>query len=57
MAISWKVNIDWTTAGTFDSRNDATRMVDYRLYRGRKQFIKSDGNGLQSVEPGMLQIK
>jgi hypothetical protein len=32
-------------------------MVDYRLYRGRKQFIKSNGDGLQSVEPGMLQIK
>ena len=57
MAISWTMNVDWTTAGTFDSRNDASRMVDYRLFRGRKQFINSNGAGLQAVEPGRVQIK
>lgn len=58
MALTWTVNFDWTTAGTFDtSRNDAARMVDYRLSRGRRDFINASGNGLEAVEPGMLQIK
>lgn len=57
MSLSWQVNVDWTTAGTFDTRNDAERMVDYKLVRGRKQFINSNGDGLQAVEPGLLQIK
>lgn len=57
MSLSWQVNVDWTTAGTWDTRNDAERMVDYKLVRGRKQFINSNGDGLQAVEPGLLQIK
>jgi hypothetical protein len=58
MSLTWTVNFDWTTAGTFDtSRNDAARMVDYRLSRGRRDFINGSGNGLEAVEPGMLQIK
>ena len=57
MALTWTVNFDWTTAGTFDtSRNDALNMVDYRLTRGRRDFINGSGNGLEAVEPGMLQI-
>lgn len=56
MALSWTVNFDWTTSGTFDARNDANRMIDYKLVRGRQQFIRTDGNGLQSVSPGVLAI-
>lgn len=57
MTLYWKMNADWTTAGTFDtSRNDAERMVDYKLVRGRRSFISPDGNGLEAVEPGMVQI-
>jgi len=58
MALSWKVYFDWTTAGTFDtSRNDAVNMTDYRVTRGRHQFIKENGEGLERVPPGCCQIK
>ena len=56
MPNTWIVNIDWTTAGTYDSRNDAERMVDYRVLRGRTQYISSDGNGFEKMTPGVMNI-
>ena len=58
MALTWKVYFDWTTAGEFDtSRNDALNMTSYRVSRGRHQFIKENGEGLERVPPGYCQIK
>ena len=54
MAIYWEVYIYWDNDGGFT--REETRLCDYKLVRGRKQFIDSNGNGLQAVEPGLLQI-
>ena len=56
MSNSWVINVDWTTAGTYDSRNDAARAVEYSLIRGRTQYIASDGNGFEPIKPGVLTI-
>jgi len=58
MALTWKVYFDWTTEGEFDtSRNDALNMTSYSVSRGRHQFIKENGEGLERVPAGYCQIK
>jgi len=56
MSNDWVVNVDWTTAGTYDLRNDALLMTDYRVTRGRTQYLSSDGQGLEKMPPGVLTI-
>ncbi len=56
MTLSWIVNVDWTTAGTYDSRNDASYLVDYHVFRGRTQWIASDGRGFEKIRPGVCTI-
>lgn len=56
MTLTWHVNIDWTTAGTYDSRDDAINLVGYRVIRGRTQYLASSGDGLEKMQPGYCSI-
>lgn len=56
MSRIWRVNFDWTTAGTWSDRNDAMNLVNYRMTRGRHQAIKENGDGLERVPPGLIDI-
>lgn len=56
MTLSWTVNIDWTTAGTYDSRNDAIYMTDCHVTRGRNQYLSNSGDGFEQMRPGYCTI-
>lgn len=56
MSLTWHINVDWTTAGTYDSRNDAVNAVGYRSIRGRTQYIATNGQGFEKIRPGYCAI-
>lgn len=56
MTLSWTVNLDWTTAGTYDPRNDAIYMTDLHVMRGRTQYLSSDGDGFEPMTPGYCTL-
>ena len=54
--LTWKINFDWTTAGTYDTRNDAKYATGLRVMRGRTQYIAAAGNGFEPMTPGYCTI-
>ena len=54
--LTWKINFDWTTAGTYDTRNDAKYATGLRVMRGRTQYIANNGDGFESMSPGYCSI-
>lgn len=56
MTLTWKIHLDWTTAGTYDARNDANYAVGLNVTRGRTQYISNNGDGFESMTPGYCNI-
>jgi hypothetical protein len=52
--VTWICDIDWTGAGAV---NEAARMIDLRIMRGRRHYVGSSGIGLESMQPGTAILK
>lgn len=55
--IRWAVEIDWNRDLIFDGTNEASRMFDISVNRGRKTMLKSTGAGFQTIPPGTCVFK
>ncbi len=53
----WALLIDWDGDGQYDNYNEAGRMTDLRLTRGRRNMLRSDGSGFEPVDIGRLTIE
>lgn len=51
----WALEIDWTGVG-YDGSNEADRMVDLSITRGRGYLLNANGDGFQRVQPGRATI-
>lgn len=54
-ALAWDVSIDWDEDGLFDG-NEASRMTDYSLSRGRKKLLQAVGQGFEKIPTGTAQV-
>lgn len=52
----WSLQIDWDGDGLYDGSNEADRMIDLDITRGRNFFINSDGIGFERVGIGRAII-
>lgn len=48
--LKWGVEIDWDGDGVFDGSNEAARVVDLQITRGRDFYIRLDGNDAVGFE-------
>ena len=55
-SLTWLVDIDWTNSGSWSGTNEATRMNDISIFRGRRNWLKSDGTGFEPQQTGSLSI-
>lgn len=51
--VVWILNIDWTGNKPI---NEASRLRDYDLFRGRKHYVNPDGSGFEKIQPGTLNL-
>jgi hypothetical protein len=52
----WALEIDWNGDGVFDGTNEADRMIDLSVSRGRNYYINPDGVGFERVGVGSAYI-
>jgi hypothetical protein len=53
----WALLVDWNGDGQYDSFNEANRMTDLQVSRGRKNLLDSSGTGFEPVGIGRLTIE
>ena len=46
MALTWYLDVDWDNDGSYEA-NEAARMVDLNITRGRRNYLRPDGDGLE----------
>jgi len=51
------LEIDWDGDSLFDGSNEADRMVQYSVERGRNFLVRNDGMGFERFRPGTLTFK
>lgn len=51
-AVMWHVQVDWGGGGGFGSENEAGRLVDLSIDRGRSCYLAPQGRGFEHVRPG-----
>lgn len=51
----WDVSIDWDEDGTLES-NEAARLTEYSLTRGRTRLLKSAGEGFEAISTGTVVL-
>lgn len=52
----WAVEVDWDGDGVFDGTNEASRLTDIDITRGRKNFLQPNGQGFYPVQPGNAKL-
>lgn len=53
----YALEIDWDGDSLFSGANEANRMVEYSVERGRNFLIRNDGKGFERFRPGKLTVK
>ena len=48
----WGLEVDWDGDGVFDGSNEAGRLTDIDITRGRKTFLQPNGQGFYPIQPG-----
>lgn len=54
-ALAWDVSIDWDEDGLFDG-NEASRLTDLNITRGRKKLLQAVGQGFEKIPTGTAQV-
>ena len=49
------LTVDWNRDGYFSGRNEAKRLENFTLRRGRKYYIKRDGSGFEQEDVGTFK--
>lgn len=52
----WALTVDWNGDGFYEAYNEATRMVDCSITRGRRHVINTTGDGFEPMGVGMLSV-
>lgn len=52
----WGLLIDWDDDGVFTGENEANRMKDMSIIRGRNYFVSPNGDGFEPIQPGQMRI-
>ncbi len=52
----WALEVDWDGDGVFDGSNEAGRMTDIDITRGRKTLLQPNGQGFYPIQPGNAKI-
>jgi len=52
----WAIQVDWDGDGVFDGSNEAGRVVDVRIERGRDNYLNRTGNGFERYAAGTATI-
>lgn len=55
-SLTWLVDIDWTDSGSWSGINEAAKMIDISVFRGRRSWLKPDGTGFEPQQTGSLSI-
>jgi hypothetical protein len=56
-ALTWLFLVDWDEDGSYDGTNEAAWMIDYKLKRGREEYLNSDGGGFDHMRPDTVTLK
>lgn len=51
----WSVDVDWTGTG-YSGSNESIYMTSFESFRGRRSFMKPNGQGFSPVETGTARI-
>ncbi len=54
--IAWGLEVDWDQDRIFDGTNEASRMVGFNLFRGRRNMVRPTGLGAEPMEVGRLAV-
>jgi hypothetical protein len=52
----WGLLIDWDDDGVFDGNNEAFRLKNVSIQRGRNNLITANANGFDAIRPGRMEI-
>ena len=50
------LSVDWEQNGYFTGRNEASRLDDFVIRRGRRHYIKTNGDGFEQEDTGSLVV-
>jgi hypothetical protein len=56
-AFAWGVEVDWDQDGIFTGANEAGRMTGLYVGRGRRSFVRPNGQGFQPLMTGTARIE
>jgi hypothetical protein len=54
--LAWGVEVDWDGNGLFDGQNEAQYMCGARIERGRRNYLRRMGDGIETVSTGKAVI-
>lgn len=55
-SLLWSVLVDWDADGYYTGENEAPKMVNFSLTRGRDSYIRSDGQGFERYGIGRVTL-
>lgn len=54
--LAYGLEIDWNGDGSFDGSSEASYMIAWSSFRGRRNMLRSTGTGFESIQTGTLTI-
>jgi hypothetical protein len=51
------LSVDWERNGFFSGRNEARRLDSFTIRRGRRHYIRTNGDGFEQEDTGTLTVK
>lgn len=54
--LAWGVEVDWDGDGLFDNTNEARYMCGARIERGRRNYLRRMGDGIETISTGKAVI-
>lgn len=50
------LSVDWARLGYFTGRNEARRLETFRIRRGRRHYIRTNGDGFEQEDTGTMTL-
>jgi len=55
--LAWSLEVDWDQDGAFDGTNEASRMIGFDMFRGRRNYLRPRGQGFEPIQTGSLTVE
>ena len=50
--VTWILLVDWDNSGSYDGTNEADKLKNCSIVRGRQNYLSEQGGGFEHMRPG-----